>query len=85
MKSLAIAAPPILLKAKRAALWLWLGFVACVILASGFRQVGWEVTAIIFSGGIWVFAIAFGACIAFTVIVICATLFRSITVGRRNV
>jgi len=74
-----------LLKVKHAALWLWLGFVVCMILAGGFKQLGWGLTASIFSGGIWVFAIAFAACVAVTFVVICAKLFRSATRVRRDV
>jgi uncharacterized membrane protein len=85
MKSRITAVPTILLKVKRAAFWLWLGFVVCMILAGGFKQLGWELMASILSGGIWVFAIAFAACVVVTLVIIGAKLFRSVTSGRRDV
>jgi hypothetical protein len=46
---------------------------------------GWSTVVNILSGGIWLFALSFGACVVLTIVVICTMLFRLFAGRRRNV
>jgi hypothetical protein len=76
-----IIIPSILLKAKRAALWSWLGFLVCMISASGATHFGYETTSIIFYSGMLLFGISFGSCVLLTFVLICAAIVKLI-IGR---
>jgi uncharacterized membrane protein YhaH (DUF805 family) len=80
-----IIVPSILSKAKRAAFWSWLGFLACMISAAGARHFDYETTSTIFSGGMMLFGISFGFCVLLTFVLICAAIVRLIIRRGRNV
>ena len=77
--------PTILFKTKRVALWLWLGAAICIASSALANHMGWGTVANILSGGIWLFALSFGACVVLTIVVICMLLFRFLIGRRRNV
>jgi len=77
--------PPILFKAKHAALWFWLGFMACMILSLGAKHLGWETVSVILSGGMLLFAVLFGGCVLLMFVLIFAAIIRFLIGGHRNV
>ena len=72
-------------KAKRAALWSWAGFAACMILSLGAKHLGWEAASVILSGGMLLLAISFGSCVLLMFVLVFPAIIRFLIGGRRNV
>ena len=76
---------PILVKAKRASFWLWLGFGVSMVAALVARHMGWDTLAVISSGVMLLFAASFGACIVLMAALILVAIFNFLVGGGRDV
>ena len=77
--------PPILVKAKRASFWLWLGFAVSMVAALVARHMGWDTLDVISSGVMLLFAASFGACVVLMGLFIMVAIFKFLVSSNRDV
>ena len=77
--------PPILVKAKRASFWLWLGFGVSMVASLMATHMGWDTLAAISSGMMLLFAASFGACVVLMGVLILVEIFKFLVGSSRDV